>query len=236
MRRLAQNRASSLAEEEDPTAFEAEDLATRVERYINTIVDPPPNPTTELPHVPGKSVDTTELRKDWPNTPLSNEGLIESVQQRIEWLAHRLPHGYQTPNQLAQHFKKGYLTRFESEAERDQVLPIAQTLAQQAADRFAEKHPGETVETWDMGFDDVVGRAREREGLANTWVRGVYPEVAKQKFAFLEQIVRNLSNNPTVPKGKKEAFIRTVQDVIVNSRPQGAQAQNSAEKRGTDTD
>ncbi|EXJ56999.1 hypothetical protein A1O7_07343 [Cladophialophora yegresii CBS 114405] len=234
VRRLAETKASRSAEEEDPSSFHAQDLPTRVENYINTIVDPPVNPTTELPHTPGTTLAEPELRKDWPNTPLSNAGLVESVQQRIEWLAHRLPHGYQTPNQLAMHYTRGYLTRFESAEERDEVVSISRQLAQKWADRDTERAGGSggEVQPENMEFDSIADRESERKGLAETWVKGVYPEVQKQKMPFLDQIVRNLNNNGTVTPGKAEEFMRTVQSVIVSRQLSqgGAQAPKAAQK------
>ncbi|OAP63235.1 hypothetical protein AYL99_02462 [Fonsecaea erecta] len=229
VRRLVEKTKTSLAEEEDAAAFAAEDLPSRVENYINTIVDPPANPTTELPHVPGQELSAAELRKDWPNTPLSGSGLVESVQQRIEWLAHRIPHGYQTPGQLAEWYTKGYFTRFESEAEKEEVLKLAQEMAKMEADKETEKTNVE-AKPKDVAFDDVVSRAGERKGLADTYVRGVYPAVKKQKMPFLDQIVRNLNNNATFPHGKTEQFMQTVQKVIVSRAQEGGQAQKRAEK------
>jgi hypothetical protein len=210
------------------------DLPTRVDNYINTIVDPPANPTTSLPHTPGEALSEAEMRKDWPNTPLSHAGLVESVQQRIEWLSHRLPHGYQTPNQLAQHYTRGYLTRFESEPERDEVLGIARTLAQKWADRDAEKPDsgGVAVQPEDMEFDSLADRDGERKELADTWVRGMYPEVKKQKMPFMDQIVRNLNNNGTMTRGKEEMFLKTLQNVLVSSQSQHGEAQA---QKGTET-
>src|SRR6201999_4414567 len=131
-----------------------------------------------LPHTPGKDLTETELRKDCPKTPLTNPGLVETVQKRIEWLAPQLPHGYQTPNQLAMHYTRGYLTRFESEMERDEVLSISRQLAQKWADRDTEKSGGsKEVQPENMEFDDLASREGERNGLAHTWVRGTYPEV-----------------------------------------------------------
>ncbi len=235
VRQLNNRRASRTAEEEDPTALQGVDLPTRVENYVNTIVDPPLNPTTELPHTPGKDLTADELRKDWPSTPLSGTGLVESIQQRIEWLAHRLPHGYQTPNQLAMHYARGNLTRFESTAERDEVLSISHQLAQKWADRDTAKEgaSGE-IQPEDMEFSSLADRGGERQGLADTWVKGTYPDVQKQKMPFLDQIVRNLNNNGTVTDGKAEQFMQTVQSVIV-SRQQGqapvaASTQKAAEK------
>jgi hypothetical protein len=158
---------------------------------------------------------------------------VESVQQRIEWLAHRLPHGYQTPNQLAMHYTRGYLTRFESAQERDEVLSISRQLAQKWADRDTEKSGGSgEVQPENMDFDSIADREGERNGLAETWVKGVYPVVQKQKMPFLDQIVRNLNNNGTVTPGKAEQFMQTVQSVIVSRQQSqgGVQAPKPAQK------
>ena len=231
VQRLNTRNASRTAEEEDPSALQGVDLPTRIENYVNENVDPPVNPTSELPHTPGKDLTTDELRKDWPNTPLTSAGLVESIQQRIEWLAHRLPHGYQTPNQLAMHYTRGDLTRFESEAERDEVLSISHKLAQKWADRDTEKAGGSgEVQPENMEFSSLADRGDERQGLADAWVKGTYPAVQKQKMPFLDQIVRNLNNNGTVTDGKAEQFMQTVQSVIVSGQRGQAQGAGQTQK------
>ena len=232
VRRLAQRTATATAENDDPDSLAAQDLPTQVENYVNTIVDPPVNPTTELLYTPGKDLSTAELRKDWPNTPLSGEGLVESVQQRIEWLAKRLPHGYQTHRQLAMHYTKGHLTRFESDEERDAVLSVARELTQNWADRDTEKNAsGTLVEPENMEFEDLVSRTEERKGLAETWVMGKYPDVKKQKMPFLDQIERNLNNNATVTLGKKDSFMQTVQRVLAAGQQSRQQDGGQGQKR-----
>lgn len=157
----------------------------------------------------------SDLRMDWPPTPLSSAGLTESVQQRIEWLAHRIPHGYHTPMQLAERYSKGYFTRFESKEEKEKVLELASQLAREKADKYTEKK-GEEVQPEDMAFEGVASRKVERDGLADRYVRGKYPVVEKQKMPFLDQIVRNLNNNGTYQTAKTEMFMQTVQKLMGN--------------------
>lgn len=181
--------------------------------HIKTVADAPANPTEEIVHVPGQDMSIDELRADWPNTPLSATGLTESVQQRIEWLAHRIPHGYETTGQLAERYYKGYFTRFESEQEKDEVLARAAEMARARADQITERKHVE-VEPIDMSFEDVVSRPGERHGLADKFVQGKYPELEKQKMPFLDQIARNLNNNATYKGGETEQFMQAVQKLM----------------------
>ncbi|KIX01462.1 uncharacterized protein Z518_09188 [Rhinocladiella mackenziei CBS 650.93] len=212
-RRLRQARARqeiAAAQEEQEENMDEE---VQIENYIKEVIDRPENPTEELPHVPGQDMSLEALRADWPNTPLSGTGLTESVQQRIEWLAQRIPHGYQTPAQLAERYYKGYFTRFESEAEKQEVLKLATEMARKKADEATE-HKYTEVTPRDMSFEDVVSRSAERQRLADTFVRGKYPEVQKQKMPFLDQIVRNLNNNDTYNGRQTEKFMEMVQKVM----------------------
>lgn len=188
-------------------------LAALAEMHIKTVADAPANPTEEIVHVPGQDMSIDELRADWPNTPLSATGLTESVQQRIEWLAHRIPHGYETTGQLAERYYKGYFTRFESEQEKDEVLARAAEMARARADQITERKHVE-VEPIDMSFEDVVSRPGERHGLADKFVQGKYPELEKQKMPFLDQIARNLNNNATYKGGETEQFMQAVQKLM----------------------
>lgn len=159
-----------------------------------------------------------DLRADWPNTPLSGTGLTETVQQRIEWLAHRIPHGYQTPGQLAERYVKGYFTRFESEEEKAEVLKLAAEMAQKRADRVTERKNIE-AKPHDMSFSDVVSRQAERQGLADTYVRGDYPTVQKQKMPFLDHVVENLNNNGTYQGTQSKQFMKTIRRLMAAGHP-----------------
>ncbi|EXJ78061.1 hypothetical protein A1O3_09222 [Capronia epimyces CBS 606.96] len=220
IRRAEKREVTEAAEEDDDDL----DIDAKVEEYIKSSIDAPVNPTEEIAHVPGQEMSIETLRADWPNTPLSGTGLTESVQQRIEWLAHRIPHGYQTPMQLAERYYKGYFTRFESEEEKEEVLALAAEMARKRADEVTERKSVE-AELKDMSFEDVASRSEERKALAETYVRGKYPEVEKQSMPFLDQVVRNLNNNETYNDLQAEQFMQTLQKLVPT---QGGRSQKGA--------
>jgi hypothetical protein len=157
--------------------------------------------------------------------------LTETVQQRIEYLAQRLPHGYQTPGQLADRYSKGYLTRFESEEEKAQVIRLASEMAAKKAGVIIDKKAIE-VKPKDMSFDDIASRSSEKERLANVYVKGVYPdlpEIQKQnpKMPFLEQITTQMRNNGTYNEDKTDQFMNTIES-LAGGLQQGGQARKSA--------
>ncbi|KAL2406871.1 hypothetical protein ABEF93_008731 [Exophiala dermatitidis] len=218
IQRAERREVSKAAEEDDEDDADLLSIDDQINQYIKTNIDRPVNPTEEIPHVPGQELSVDTLRADWPNTPLSGTGLTESVQQRIEWLAHRIPHGYQTPMQLAERYYKGYLTRFESEEEKKEVLALAAEMARKRADEITEKKNIE-AHPKDMAFDDVASRAAERQALAETYVKGKYPEPEKQKMPFLDQIVRNLNNNDTYNGLQSEQFMQTIHKLMATQAP-----------------
>lgn len=208
-RRMALARGKAKEDKESEQDAEFEDIDEQANDYVAKCVDRPVNPTEPIEHVPGQNMNIEELRKDWPNIPLSPTGLTESVQQRIEFLAHRLPHGYQTPMQLAERYRKGKLTRFESEEEKETVLKLAAEISQQKADQIMEKK-GTEVQAKDMAFDDISTRSGERNALTDAYVRGTYPALEKQKMPFLDQITRNLRNNDTYNAMQSEEFMKAI--------------------------
>ncbi|KAJ9637508.1 hypothetical protein H2204_004657 [Knufia peltigerae] len=219
IQRRDQRKARKAAEDED--ADEDLEIEEKVDHWVNTVIDPPPNPTEEITYTPGQNMAVKDLRADWPNTPLSGTGLTETVQQRIEWLAHRIPHGYQTPGQLAERYVKGYFTRFESEEEKAEVLKLAAEMAQKRADRVTERKNIE-AKPHDMSFSDVVSRQTERQGLADTYVRGDYPTVRKQKMPFLDHVVENLNNNGTYQGTQTKQFMKTIRRLMAAGHPSQA--------------
>lgn len=211
-KRMAMARGKAKEDEEIEQDDEVEDFDEEADKYIAACVDRPVNPTEPIEHVPGENMSIEELRKDWPNIPLSATGLTESVQQRIEFLAHRLPHGYQTPMQLVERYRKGKLTRFESEEEKETVLKLAAEVSKQKADEITEKK-GVEVQAKDMAFDDLSTRSDERNTLADAYVKGTYPALEKQKMPFLDQIARNLRNNDTYNVMQSEQFMKAIASI-----------------------
>lgn len=208
-KRMALARGKAKEDKESEEDADVEDIDAMADDYVAKYIDTPVNPTEPIQHVPGENMSIGELRKDWPNIPLSATGLTESVQQRIEFLAHRLPHGYQTPMQLAERYRKGKLTRFESEEEKETVLKLATEVAKEKADKISEKK-GVEIQPKDMAFDSLSTRSDERNALAGAYVKGDYPTLEKQKMPFLDQIARNLRNNDTYNAMQSEQFMKAI--------------------------
>ena len=183
----------------------------------------PLTPKETLPYKP-QQIILDELKADWPNTPLSVSGLVSSVQQQAEVLARRLPHGYVSPDQLAERFEKGELVRFESVEERDKVLAKAAELAKARSDMLTDRK-GEHVPARDMSFASI-GKDEGTE-LGSKMGKGVYPELEKQRIPFLDTVMRNLRNNGTYHDSKQDEFMAKIATLLPQQSAKGAQKEKS---------
>lgn len=204
-RRESENRQED--DDEDP-------LSVR-ERMFG--IKPEPKP---VPYEP-KGMTMEELRLDWPATAIDGRGSTESVQQKLEFLAKRLPHGWLSPQELAERLHKGQMVHFESDEERKEVLVIAAELAQSRADTLTERK-GEHIPPEDMSFADIT--AEEKERLAAKMVKGEYPGLQTHKLPFLNQVQRNLRNNGTYHEMETSKFMEKIQSLLPANRG-GQQAQ-----------
>jgi len=203
-----------------------------MDAYIAKYVDRPPNPTEPLPYNPTK-MTLDDLRSDWPNTPMSTPGMTESVIQKIEWLARRLPHGYQSPEQIAEHYLKGNLTRFESEEEKQLVLKIASDMSaktkQESDEGTLHKHElprFQIVE--DPAFTSISGKSADKSYLVETGVKGDYGLAEKQKYPFLQNAAKVLTNNNTYGPVQMQKLLDRVQALIPQGRGAAAQQAKKA--------
>lgn len=160
-------------------------------------------------------------------------GMTESVVQKIEWLARRLPHGYQSPEQIAEHYLKGNLTRFESEEEKQAVLKLAaEKSAQTKADDEAgvlNKHRLPTFAiVEDSAFTSLSTKDGEKSFLVDTAVKGDYGEPSQQKFPFMQSAARVLMNNETYGPVQAKKLLDRVQALIPQGRGQVAQKAEKA--------
>lgn len=183
-----------------------------IEAYLTKHIDRPDNPTEQITYNPTPQ-SAKELQKDWPNTPLSSTGLTASIVQKIEWLARRIPHGYQTPEQLAEHFAKGNLTKFESAEEKNMVIKIAQDMAKQRAEKITEKK-GEQVKPKDMTIVDLNAISNDKQSLVDSMIKGQYSELEKQRMPFLDNIVKTLRNNETYNSLETNKFMAKIQSMM----------------------
>jgi hypothetical protein len=170
-------------------------------------------PQPELQSVPYEPKATTmeELRLDWPATAMDATGLVEGAQQKLEHLAKRIPHGYLTPQELAERFHKGEMVHFESEAERAEVLNIAAELTKSRADMLTERK-GEPIAPEDTGFTDV--NAEEKRRLGAKMVKGEYPALPTHKLPFLNHIAKNLRNNGTYHEMETSKFMEKIESLL----------------------
>jgi len=174
---------------------------------------PKPEPQS-VPYEP-KATTMEELRLDWPATAMDATGLAEGAQQKLEHLAKRIPHGYLTPQELAERFHKGEMVHFESEAERAEVLNIAAELAKSRADMLTERK-GEPIAPEDMGFTDVS--AEEKRRLGAKMVKGEYPALPTHKLPFLNHIAKNLRNNETYHEMETSKFMEKIESLLPANR------------------
>lgn len=220
-------RAPEQEEEFDEQGFEKE-----FQEYVTKYVDRPDNPTQPLPYNPTR-LTLDDLKSDWPNTPLSTSGMTESVIQKVQWLARRLPHGYQSPEQIAEHYLKGNLTRFESEEEKKTVLKLAAELSantkRESDDGTLHKHetPRFAI-VEDPAFTSVASKAGDKGHIMSTSVRGDYGQAQQQKYAFMQTAEKVLSNNETYGPVQSQKLLARVQALIPQSRPGGAQQTKKA--------
>lgn len=179
-------------------------------------IKPEPKP---VPYEP-KGTTMEELRLDWPATAIDGRGSTESAQQKLAFLAKRLPHGWHSPQELAERLHKGQMVHFDSEGERKEVLAIAAELAQSRADMLTGRK-GEPIPAEDMSFVNVS--TDEKGRLAAKMVKGEYPPLQPQKLPFLNQVERNLRNNSTYHEMETSKFMEKIQSLLPPNR--GGQVQ-----------
>ena len=209
-------RAARKSDNEDDGDHEA--LETQLDNYVARHIDRPENPTEPVPYEPA-SLNLDDLRSDWPNTPLSSSGMTESVIQKIEWLSKRLPHGYQTPEDIAEHYLRGNLTRFESEEEKQLVLKIASEMTAKTKTESEEDtlHKHETPRfqiVEDANFTSISGKEADKSFLVEAAVKGDYGEVQKQPYPFMQGAARLLNNNGSYGPESMQRFLGRVQALI----------------------
>lgn len=193
--------------------------------YITKYVDRPDNPTEPVPYQV-KETKVEDLRSDWPNTPLSTVGMTESVIQKIEWLARRLPHGFQSPEQIAERYLHGDLTRFESEEEKQIVLKIAsemsaktkQLMDEGTMNKYTAFRTARFVPVEDPKFTSIYDKQNDKNFLVNSSVKGDYEATTQQKYPFMQNVARVLGNNGTYGPSQTQKLLDRVQALIPQGR------------------
>lgn len=199
------------------------------------VADDNPNPTVELPYDP-QDHTIQDLRADWPDTPISATGLSETVTQKLNILARRLPHGYRSAQDQAQHYLKGNLTKFESTEEKTKVIELAAKLSAQQLqaenDGTAHKFNKPFFPALeDAGFASLDKKDGEMGALVAPSVRGEYPAMQKQKFAFMDQVARSLANNGTYGPAESQKLMDRIAMLIPQQQPGQKQGEKQKQKQ-----
>lgn len=220
-------KAPEAEEEFDEEAFERE-----FQDYVKKYVDRPDNPTEPLPYNPTQ-LTLGNLKADWPNTLLSTSGMTESVIQKVQWLARRLPHGYQSNEQVAEHYLKGNLTHFKSAQEKTTVLELAARLSAETKREHDEGtlHKHETPRfaiVEDPAFTSISSKEGDKGHIMSTSIKGDYGQAQQQKYAFMQNAERLLGNNETYGPAQSQKLLARVQALIPQSRTGGAQQTKKA--------
>lgn len=195
------------------------------------VPDDNPNPTVALPYEP-QDHTIQDLRADWPDTPISATGLSETVTQKLNWLARRLPHGYKSAQDQAQHYLRGNLTKFESGEEKTKILDLAAKLSAQQAqaetDGTAHKFQKPFFPALqDTGFTSLDKKQGEMGALVAPHVKGEYSAMEKQRYAFMDQVARLLANNGTYGPVQSQRLMERIGMLI----PQQQQGQKQGQKQ-----
>ena len=204
---------------EDPTLPSDEEVMDRMfPAPHDEIVGP------AVPHQP-RSHTVDSLRSDFPPIPTSSVAAMEAVQQRMDWLARRLPHGWIGADDLAEQYARGELVRFDSEEEKEEVLSMAAVIA--GGDQTKARE--------DLGFVDATQSSTTTDAsqLANTMIRGIYPGLAQSQTAsrptqqqpssvHLATATLALRNNGTYGTAKNQRFVDKVLSVLARGAAGGA--------------
>lgn len=222
--------------ESDELAFEQYE-ADRYNANLNNGL-----PTEPIPYIPAEQT-MEELRKDWPDTPLTPAGLAEGVIQKLNFLARDLPHGYWTPRQIAERLVDGGLVKFEDEEHKAKVMHYAEIYLEERnkheksflASLKAPQEGQSSLEPWTKtGFVSVAGKEEGTQSVIAASVRGVYPDLPTGQRPLYAGIARQLRNNETYGVddsnrllGRVQALVETVQRQAAQQRAAGQEQQQA---------
>lgn len=191
-------------------------------------------PTTAIAYSPAEQT-VTELRKDWPDTPLSASGLSEGVVQKLRWLAKDLPHGYWTPQQIAERFVEGGLVRFDNAEHKEKVMGRVETVLRQKLEREMKSDGREAIEAAVAesaaavgGFTALGQKEGEVKALVDGMVRGVYPGLEKGQRPLLASVQRQLRNNGSYQAADTGKLVGRINTLIESTTKQAAQQKAAA--------
>lgn len=166
-------------------------------------------------------VTLEDLRKAWPSIPTGQTAQLESIEERLRWLAKRTPVGFTPHHELALRLIKGDLVAFESEDEKVAVFELVKKMQSRAAEEETEEK-GEIIEPKDVGYQSLP--SEQAKQLTDHFIRGTYAELTPQRFPLLDQVVRQLRNNETFQDEKSQRFLSKIGSLIPQQQAQQQQA------------
>jgi hypothetical protein len=166
-------------------------------------------PRKWVDHTP-EDLSIEDLRVDWPSIPTGQVGMVESVQEKLRWMARRMQHSYNTPQELAVRMQKGKMVYFESATEKEEVLKLVKEAEEKRADLLTEEE-GFVKKPKRFGFQPV--EEKDRNVLTKSLIQGVYPPINEPKqhsHQFLADVTRMLGNNETYADSEKRHLMGTI--------------------------
>jgi hypothetical protein len=163
--------------------------------------------------------DISALRETWPSLPVGTAARASSVVwEKLLWMSGRYPNGYEPPQALAERLFQGGRVLFSSEREKGQVLREVRKLAQERADKLAQRK-GDVVEPEEVVFQPAS--AEERGVLIRDLVQGKYPVLQPPQASdspVIRDVLRNLDNNATYrTAGKDSQFMHKLESLLAPS-------------------
>jgi hypothetical protein len=159
--------------------------------------------------------DFANLKETWPSVPIGTNGRASSVYEKLALMSDRYANGYYAPRELAQKLYKGEQVFFQSEQEKQQVVEEARKLAQDRADKLAQRK-GDTVDPEDMSFKAIT--EDHQKDLISQFVTGKYTTLESTndgKSPVINEVIRNLANNETYrTAGKQTQFLGKLESLL----------------------
>jgi hypothetical protein len=145
------------------------------------------------------------LKETWPSIPIGPAGQASSVYEKLALMSDRFANGYSPPHELAQRLYRGEQVFLQSEQEKNQVLEEANKLAQDRADKLAQRK-GNTVDPEEVSFKTLTEDTQKE--LIAQFVSGKYTTLKstnEEKSLLINEVKRNLANNETYRTVEKQA-------------------------------
>ena len=202
--------SASTDEDESDGRYSDDDL----ESWGSGLKDPVP---VESDYEP-TPLSLSDLRADWPTTPMSQLGLVEGVESAVRFLGRRFPHGHSTTVELGAALYQGQVVEFRNQQERDEATEVARDIARDDKATLLERQAAGTVPK-----QLITQQTKEREveirplwegqkaELAQKMIKGQYvlrdSETETGASTMVQAVLAGLRNNGSYTKRQHEKFV-----------------------------